>query len=242
MPSSIISMETECAKAANILRAFTAIEDIKKSKSAEAFANAKGIAILSVLRVGSGISARGGSGILIARLHDGSWSAPLAIKTGGLGFGHMFGAEVTDSVLLLNTAEAVASFSESNAHFSIAGNAAAALGTAGRAFEAGTTLSALTPIISYSMSKGVYLGVSAEVSGVVEKRSLNAAWYGADMTPKQILEGFTPRPEEAHLLYKSLDDTFGFWTPSLTGAPVQDVLPEYKSSDSGAQPLPEKKE
>ncbi|KAJ3235094.1 hypothetical protein HDU81_000841 [Chytriomyces hyalinus] len=242
MHSSFASMETECAKAANILRTFSAIDDIKKNKSTEAFANAKGIAILSVLRVGSGISARGGSGILVARLEDGSWSAPLSIKTGGIGFGHMFGAEVTDSVLLLNTAEAVASFSESNTHFTIAGNATAALGTAGRAFEAGTTLSALSPIISYSMSKGVYLGVSAEVSGVVEKRSLNAAWYGADMTPKQILAGFTPRPEEAQLLYKSLDETFGFWKPSSTGGPMQEVLPEYKSSDSAAQALPEKKE
>lgn len=40
------------------------------------------------------------------------WSAPSAIGTGGIGAGGQIGAELTDFVLVLNTKEAVKTFSQ----------------------------------------------------------------------------------------------------------------------------------
>jgi lipid-binding SYLF domain-containing protein len=48
--------------------------------------------------------------VVVARLEDGTWSAPSAIGTGGMGFGGQIGAEITDFVIVLNTRAAVRSF------------------------------------------------------------------------------------------------------------------------------------
>ena len=73
--------------------------------------NAKGLAILTVTKAGFIGSARGGSGIVIARTENG-WSAPSAIGTGGLGVGFQAGVEITEFVIVLNTQEAVNAFSK----------------------------------------------------------------------------------------------------------------------------------
>ena len=49
--------------------------------------HAQGLAILSVFKAGFLGTARFGSGVVVARLADGSWSAPSAIGTVGAGFG-----------------------------------------------------------------------------------------------------------------------------------------------------------
>jgi len=71
---------------------------------------AKGLAIFTVIKAGFMFSGRAGSGVVVARLEDGSWSAPSAIGTGGMGFGGQIGAEITDFVMVLNSREAVKSF------------------------------------------------------------------------------------------------------------------------------------
>lgn len=71
---------------------------------------AKGLAIFTVIKAGFMFSGRVGSGVVVARLEDGSWSAPSAIGTGGMGFGGQIGAEITDFVMVLNSREAVKSF------------------------------------------------------------------------------------------------------------------------------------
>lgn len=48
---------------------------------------AKGLAIFSVVKAGFVWSGKAGSGVVTARLNDGSWSAPSCIATGGVGFG-----------------------------------------------------------------------------------------------------------------------------------------------------------
>lgn len=71
---------------------------------------AKGFALFSVVKAGFLLSARAGSGVVIAKLPDGTWSAPTAIGTAGVGFGGQAGAELTDFCIILNTSAAVKSF------------------------------------------------------------------------------------------------------------------------------------
>ena len=74
---------------------------------------AKGLAIFTVVKAGFVWSARVGSGIVVARLPDGSWSAPSTIGTGGVGFGLQAGADLSEFVMVLNSDEAVKAFSKS---------------------------------------------------------------------------------------------------------------------------------
>ena len=62
--------------------------------------DAKGLAILTVLKAGFIFSGKGGEGIVVARTKTG-WSGPSFIKTGGVGFGAQIGGEVTEFVIVL---------------------------------------------------------------------------------------------------------------------------------------------
>jgi lipid-binding SYLF domain-containing protein len=71
--------------------------------------DARGLAILTVLKAGFMFSGEGGWGVVVARTPRG-WSGPSAIGTGGAGFGLQIGGEVTELVLVLNTPAAVDAF------------------------------------------------------------------------------------------------------------------------------------
>lgn len=164
---------------------------------------AKGLAILTVVKAGFVWSGRAGAGIVVARLPDGSWSAPSAIGTAGAGFGGQIGAEITDFVFLLNTPDAVKSFSlGGNATFGA--NISVAAGPMGRTAEAAGTARGLAAIYSYSKSKGLFAGVSLEGSCIVERKDANAKFYGRAIRSKEILSGKVPPPAVAESLYATI--------------------------------------
>ena len=62
---------------------------------------AKGVAVVTVARGGVWVGGEVGTGLVIGRLRDGSWSAPSAIGLVGFSFGALIGLAVTDHVFLL---------------------------------------------------------------------------------------------------------------------------------------------
>ena len=56
------------------------------------------------------MSARAGTGVVVAKLPSGEWSAPAAVGLGGLGGGFNAGAEMVDLLIVLNSRAAVRSF------------------------------------------------------------------------------------------------------------------------------------
>lgn len=58
-----------------------------------------GLAVFTILKAGFVFSGKAGSGIVVARLPDGSWSAPSCIATAGLGWGLQIGAGESNSPL-----------------------------------------------------------------------------------------------------------------------------------------------
>jgi SH3 domain-containing YSC84-like protein 1 len=97
---------------------------------------ARGVAILTVTKVGFIGSVRGGTGIVVSRTDKG-WGGPSAIGTGGIGAGLQAGAEVSELVIVLNTPAAVDAFAKGgNVTLSTAAVGAAA-GPVGRTAEAG---------------------------------------------------------------------------------------------------------
>jgi lipid-binding SYLF domain-containing protein len=74
-------------------------------------ADAKGLAFLTVAKAGLVFAPRFGTGLVVAKLPGGEWSAPTAIGTVGLSWGALVGADVTDYIVVLYTPEAVSAFS-----------------------------------------------------------------------------------------------------------------------------------
>ncbi|KAH8903108.1 DUF500-domain-containing protein [Coniochaeta sp. PMI_546] len=199
------SMASECKKCGKILASFV---DPRQAFSPEkvippsVLANAKGLAILTVIKAGFLGSARFGSGLVIARLPDGSWSAPTAIATGGAGFGGQIGFELTDFVFILNDASAVKTFSQAGS-LTLGGNVSIAAGPIGRNAEAAgaASLKSVAGIFSYSKTKGLFAGVSLEGSAIVERKDANTKLYGRPISARELLSGAErPPPAAAPLL------------------------------------------
>ncbi|KAG0348999.1 hypothetical protein BG004_002857 [Podila humilis] len=199
----------ECKKASKILNAFVdpiAAKGLDNVIPPDILSKAKGLAIFTVIKAGFLFSGRAGSGLVVARLDDGSWSAPSAIGTGGMGFGGQIGAELTDFVIVLNNRAAVKAFS-TGGNVTLGGNLSVSAGPIGRTAEAGAAAStgSVAAIYSYSKSKGLFAGVSIEGSIIVERKDANEAFYRHAVSAADLLSGAIPPPPQADILYRALN-------------------------------------
>ncbi|KAF8528040.1 hypothetical protein BU17DRAFT_73699 [Hysterangium stoloniferum] len=201
------TLPEECKKATRIFQSFVdnrnqGLDGVIPQAVLE---HAKGFAIFSVFKAGFVLSARAGSGIVVAKLPDGTWSAPTAICTAGMGFGSQAGAEVTDFLITLNSRSK--SFMAAGS-LTLGGNMSIALGPLGRNGEASGSLSTaggVAAMYSYSKTKGLFGGLSVEGSVIIERQDANALAYDSAVTAKMLLSGVVPSPQWANELNKTLD-------------------------------------
>lgn len=189
----------------------------------------QGLAIITVFKAGFLGSGRFGSGIVVARLADGSWSAPSAIATAGAGFGGQIGFELTDFVFILNDASAVRSFAQAGS-LTLGGNVSIAAGPVGRNAEAAGTasLKGVAGVFAYSKTKGLFAGVSLEGSVLIERRDANEKMYNRRVTARSLLEGSTPVPREADPLMAILNSRVFAGVPAAGASDaVYNDIPVY---------------
>lgn len=203
------SLKSESIKAAKILASFIKPNQVLGADEIiphDVLLNAKGLAVITVLKAGFLFSGRAGSGVVVARLPDGSWSAPSAIVTAGAGVGGQVGAELTDFVFILNTEAAVESFAQYGS-VTLGGNVSVAAGPLGRNAEVAGNASAknVAAIFSYSKTKGLFAGVSLEGSAIVERREANRKFYGDMCKARYILSGRVAPPPACEPLMRILD-------------------------------------
>ncbi|RVE75176.1 hypothetical protein OJAV_G00014140 [Oryzias javanicus] len=201
------NLRSEAKKAAKILREFTEISNRNgpdKLIPAHVIAKAEGLAIISVIKAGFMITARGGSGIVIARLADRSWSAPSAIGIAGLGGGFEIGVEVSDLVIILNQRRAIEAFTKGG-NLTLGGNCTVAVGPVGRNVEADVALRSTAAVFTYCRSRGLFAGISLEGSYLIERKDTNRKFYRREIRASAILNGDVDAPSECADLYHILD-------------------------------------
>ena len=161
---------------------------------------AKGLAIMSVVKAGFIFSAKGGQGVVIARTRRG-WSGPSFIATGGGGWGLQAGAQVTDFVIVLNNDAALQAFSRGG-NVTIGLDVSAAAGPVGRTAAGAVTRRAA--VYTYGKSKGLFVGVSLEGAVIGTQRQSNFSYYGRPVRADSILTGVTKPPPGAAALRRAL--------------------------------------
>ncbi|ETW75827.1 hypothetical protein HETIRDRAFT_38024 [Heterobasidion irregulare TC 32-1] len=207
------TLPKECDKAAKIFKSFVdsgnnGLDGVIPRTVLE---NARGFAIFSVFKAGFLFSARAGSGVVIARLDDGTWSAPSAIGLAGVGVGGQAGAEMTDFLIVLNSRSHIRSFMAAGS-LTLGGNMSLAVGPLGRNGEASGALNTsgkVAAMYSYSKTRGLFGGVSVEGSVIVERQDANAQAYKSDVSVKVLLSGSVDPPEFAMGLIHTLDACTG---------------------------------
>ena len=192
------SMQGDVDQAATIIERFQAVPE--KAIPQAVLKDARGLAIMTVIKAGFGISGRGGTGVVVARTKNG-WSGPSAIGTGGAGFGFQIGAEVTEFVMILNTDAAVQAFSH-DVNVTLGGDISVAAGPIGR--TASVAVTPVAAIYTYSRSQGAFAGISLEGTVIGTRNDANTEYYGRPMTPEEILSGKVPPPRGAMRLVQVL--------------------------------------
>jgi lipid-binding SYLF domain-containing protein len=193
-----------------------------KAIPAQLMVAAKGIAFLTVAKAGIGMAPKFGTGLVLSKLQDGSWSAPSAIATLGVSWGLLAGADLTDFVIILNTFDAVKAFSGLG-NVQIGAGLDLAFGPVGRAAGGGIGISEhveIAPALCYAHSKGLFAGVSLDGSLIMTRSDVNFKFYGRQYDPMELLFGNVPQPSAAAPLYESIAKHVSSITIGPGGAPI----------------------
>jgi lipid-binding SYLF domain-containing protein len=158
--------------------------------------NARGLAIIRVLKIGFGVSGKGGQGVVVARTAHG-WSGPSFIGLGGAGWGLQIGAEVSDFIFVLNNDPAIRAFSR-DGNVKLGADISAAAGPVGRDVQGDVMTTAA--VYTYSRSKGLFAGVSLEGAIIATQKTANARYYGRIVSARSILSGRIQPPRGAERL------------------------------------------
>ncbi|GAA5842691.1 hypothetical protein JCM9279_003664 [Rhodotorula babjevae] len=244
----------EVAKCVRILRAFT-VDGIEKEVTdkddkgmtkkrkvfkkipAEVIRNAKGIVVYTSFRTGvAPFGGAGGSGVIVARLPDGSWSAPSVVAPGNFAAGLMLGVDIFDAILTIMTDAALDTFYGHKVTLGAEIGVAAGTYGAGAIAEAGTDRS---PVYSYLRSRGLYAGAEAVAQAYLTRFDENERIYSCKgVTQREILTGHFKPTSAAAPLFVALRDAETGYAQRLHGAEFEFVQPfETKdSAHSGATP------
>jgi len=147
----------------------------------------------STIKGGFIVGARKGDGVVSCRNSDG-WSAPAFLDLEGGSVGPQIGAQSTDYVLLFMNRSGIEHLIKNK--LSLGGEASVAAGPVGREAGASTDWKMKAQILSYSRSRGLFVGL--ELKGV--KISLDDSdmrdIYGEGVSAEQVLMGSRQVPTE----------------------------------------------
>lgn len=171
----------------------------------EVLRSCAGLAIFNVIRAGAWHgSLSGGSGVVVARREDGTWSPPSTFLVSSVGAGVMAGLEMYDTVCVLNTQAQVDSFTRPR--LALGGGGSIAVGPVGTGANVQAALSnTRRPMFSYMKTRGVYAGLQIDGTVIVSRGDANAVFYGQrGLAAKDILYGDVAWPIAAKPLFEVL--------------------------------------
>ncbi len=143
-----------------------------------------------------------GRGVFTCRQKNGAMGAPAFFTMGSGSFGWQFGGEQADLVLLIMNEDGVKHLLQDK--FTLGGEASAVAGPVGRTAEAATDAQMHAEILSWSRSRGIFLGASLQGSVIKPDKSATEALYGKPVTANDILVAQSvPAPEAAQSFVKT---------------------------------------
>ena len=147
---------------------------------------AQGVLIIpQLVRGGLIIGGEGGSGVLMVKGSDGSWSSPAFYTLGGASFGLQIGGEMSEVVFTIMNDGAVSAILDTQ--FKLGADASVAVGPIGKGVEASTTTNLSDDIYAFSKSVGLFGGGVLEGAAIIKRTNWNELYYAAGADPQKIL-------------------------------------------------------
>lgn len=148
---------------------------------------AKGIAIFPHVTEGGFIlGAEEGQGLVLLRSPNGGWFGPSYVGISGASIGFQIGLQSIGLLLVINNDNGLSAFTGGNS-FKLGADVGISAGPVGRNVGVGTNAPMKADIYSYSMSHGVFAGVSLSGSIINQNRDLNLAYWGTEVSAQQAL-------------------------------------------------------
>jgi SH3 domain-containing YSC84-like protein 1 len=146
---------------------------------------AQAIAVFpGVLKAAFIVGGREGKGVISRRTGAG-WSAPAFFNLSGGSFGAQVGADKTDYVLLIMNENGLNKLLADK--FELGGEVGVVAGPVGREASAATDAQLSAEILTYSRSKGAFIGVALKGTTITPDNDLNEAFYG--IKARDVLNG-----------------------------------------------------
>ncbi|KAK6214473.1 hypothetical protein LQW54_004380 [Pestalotiopsis sp. IQ-011] len=205
------TLDKECERAARILISFcrdgylvtddrpssptttssgTSTRKILKKIPPRIIQNAVGLAVFTSMRSGLWSSGSGGSGVLLARKTDGTWSPPsgLTLQTASLGF--VLGVDICDCVVIINSFTTLETFGRSaltlGTDVQMTSGPVVSLGLLENEFK-WADLSDV--VFTYVKSKGLATDTKLDGTVLTERADENERFYGCSFSVPKILAG-----------------------------------------------------
>lgn len=147
---------------------------------------AKGVLIFpNLLRAGFFVGAEGGTGLLVGRRADGSWSEPAFVYTGDASFGLQIGAEGGQVMFLVMNDGAMTKLINGNVN--VGADVSVAIGPFGGGAAGATTPNVGADLLAFSLQQGIFAGAAVKGGVVAPRIEWNEAYYGPGATPRTIV-------------------------------------------------------
>ncbi|HKO99489.1 MAG TPA: lipid-binding SYLF domain-containing protein [Pyrinomonadaceae bacterium] len=155
---------------------FTEIMNVRdKAIPKELLDKAEAIAVFpGVVKAAFIFGGRGGQGLISKRVRGG-WSAPAFFNLSGGSFGAQIGAQKNDYVFLIMNEKGIKGLLEDK--FEMGGEVGLVAGPVGREAAASTNATLDAGILSYSRSKGAFIGAALKGVVISPDNDLNQAIY-----------------------------------------------------------------
>jgi lipid-binding SYLF domain-containing protein len=139
--------------------------------------DAAGVAVVPhIVKAGLIVSERFGRGVVLVNEGKGRWSHPIFITLSGTGVGGQVGVEKSDLVLVFKTRKSLDR--ALSGKLTMGGDVTVAAGPVGRDAELASDRPLRADIISWSHSRGLFVGLSLEGARIHIDEHANEAFYG----------------------------------------------------------------
>ncbi len=139
----------------------------------------------SLLKGGFILGGQGGTGVLLVRDANNTWSSPAFYGMAGGSLGLQIGVEVSEVALIIMSDKALEAILRNE--FKVGAEAGLTLATVGAGAEASTTSNVGADIYSFSESKGLFGGVALQGAALNPKPDWDRVYYGRTIALRDIV-------------------------------------------------------
>ncbi|MGB0747603.1 MAG: lipid-binding SYLF domain-containing protein [Magnetospiraceae bacterium] len=156
-------------------------------RAREQMRDAKAVLIMRLFKAGLIVGGEGGSGVLLARREDGSWSQPAFFSLAAGSVGLQIGVKDSEVIFIIRTKKGLDAIL--NDEVKLGGEVSVTAGTLGGGVSGATTTNMGADIVSWSLARGAYGGGAFEGALIKPLADDNAAYYAAELGPREIIFG-----------------------------------------------------